>query len=169
VIFAKCRRAALGPGCVKTRASDWSCQSPSNFRAFWATGVRESPKIVLSAAVFWQDRSFHTASVDSGGSTADQRMTAPGAERKCWHGALPAAIQGISEIICSQRAFCRLTPFQKFAVASTARNPTSALVTAPTSSLRMLSLSGRSKLVAGVSCYDAFSPVVLARVFKRLI
>ncbi len=33
-----------------------------------------------------------------------------GAEGKCWHGSLPAAIDGIPENICSSRAFLRLTP-----------------------------------------------------------
>jgi hypothetical protein len=32
-----------------------------------------------------------------------------GAERKCWHDALPAAIGGNAENICSSRAFLRLT------------------------------------------------------------
>ena len=32
------RTADFDPGRVKTRASAWSCQLPSNFRAFWPTG-----------------------------------------------------------------------------------------------------------------------------------
>jgi hypothetical protein len=30
-------------------------------------------------------------------------------ERKCWHGALPAAIGANAENVCSSRAFLRLT------------------------------------------------------------
>src|SRR5208283_2129540 len=36
-------------------------------------------------------------------------MSACGAERKCWYGALPAAIEGNAENICSSRAFLWLT------------------------------------------------------------
>jgi len=36
-------------------------------------------------------------------------MSACGAERKCRHGSVPAAIGGIPENICSSRAFLRLT------------------------------------------------------------
>jgi hypothetical protein len=37
------------------------------------------------------------------------RMTVLGAERKHWHGSLPAAIGGIPENKCSSRAFLRVT------------------------------------------------------------
>jgi hypothetical protein len=36
-------------------------------------------------------------------------MSATGAERKCWHGSLPAALQGIPENICSSRHFLTVT------------------------------------------------------------
>ena len=37
------------------------------------------------------------------------RESASGAERKCWYGALPAAIEGNAENICSSRASLWLT------------------------------------------------------------
>jgi hypothetical protein len=40
---------------------------------------------------------------------AEPGMSASGAERKCWYGALPAAIEGNAENICSSRAFLWLT------------------------------------------------------------
>jgi hypothetical protein len=36
-------------------------------------------------------------------------MTAPGAERKCWHDALPAAIGGNAENICPSRVLLSMT------------------------------------------------------------
>jgi hypothetical protein len=39
----------------------------------------------------------------------DSRKSGCGAESKCRHGSLAAAIQGISENICSWRAYRRLT------------------------------------------------------------
>jgi hypothetical protein len=41
-----------------------------------------------------------SAWVGYGGSTAVQRMTATGAQRKCRYGSLPAAIRGIRENLC---------------------------------------------------------------------
>jgi len=39
--------------------------------------VRESPKIVLSAAVFWQERSFHIASVSLRKARDEHMFSAP--------------------------------------------------------------------------------------------
>jgi len=60
--------------------------------------------------------------------------------------------------------------FCKFAVASISQKPDiRSSYSANIFALRMLSWMERSSFVVGVSCYDASSPLVSARQFKRLV
>ena len=57
----------------------------------------------MTALENWKSIFERRSWVGSGGSTADQRMTAPGAERVCRQARFPAAIGGNPENICSLR------------------------------------------------------------------